>query len=119
MTRTAADTRPQLVIFDLDGTLTDSADGIVSSFRHALGVVGAEVPAGDLAGRIVGPPMHITLQGMGLGHLSDEAIAAYRADYTSRGWSMNTVFDDAEVAPPTTAPAPSTIRAERSRGKYP
>ncbi|HTY27419.1 MAG TPA: HAD-IA family hydrolase [Mycobacterium sp.] len=93
MTRTAADTRPQLVIFDLDGTLTDSADGIVASFRHALGVVGADVPAGDLAARIVGPPMHLTLQGMGLGDRADDAIAAYRADYTSRGWSMNSLFD--------------------------
>ena len=55
--------------------------------------MGAEVPAGDLAARIVGPPMHITLQGMGLGHLADEAIAAYRADYTTRGWSMNSLFD--------------------------
>ena len=36
-----AATRPQLVIFDLDGTLTDSAQGIVSSFRHALDEVGA------------------------------------------------------------------------------
>lgn len=93
MTRTASDTRPQLVLFDLDGTLTDSADGIVASFRHALAAVGAEVPGGDLAGRIVGPPMHITLQGMGLGHLADDAIAAYRADYTTRGWSMNSLFD--------------------------
>ena len=33
--------------------------------------------------------------------------------------SMNTVLDDADVAPPTTAPAPSTISAERSRGKVP
>ena len=55
------DTRPQLVIFDLDGTLTDSAQGIVASFRHALGQIGAEVPDGDLAARIVGPPMHHTL----------------------------------------------------------
>jgi len=31
--------RPQLLIFDLDGTLTDSAQGIVSSFRHALGEI--------------------------------------------------------------------------------
>lgn len=93
MTRTAADTRPQLVIFDLDGTLTDSADGIVASFRHALGVLGAQVPAGDLAARIVGPPMHLTLQGMGLGEKADEAIAAYRADYTTRGWSMNALFE--------------------------
>ncbi|HXA88405.1 MAG TPA: HAD hydrolase-like protein, partial [Mycobacterium sp.] len=32
---------PQLVIFDLDGTLTDSAEGIVASFLHALSHVGA------------------------------------------------------------------------------
>ena len=83
---------PQLVIFDLDGTLTDSAEGIVSSFRHALGEVGAAVPDGDLAGRIVGPPMHHTLRGMGLGEHADAAIAAYRADYTTRGWSMNKLF---------------------------
>ena len=84
--------QPQLVIFDLDGTLTDSAQGIVSSFCHALTTIGAEVPDGDLAGRIVGPPMHHTLAGMGLGDRADEAIAAYRADYTSRGWSMNSVY---------------------------
>ncbi len=84
---------PQLVLFDLDGTLTDSADGIVASFRHALESIGATVPDGDLTGRIVGPPMHHTLTSMGLGERADEAIAAYRADYTSRGWSMNRLFD--------------------------
>lgn len=84
---------PELVIFDLDGTLTDSADGIVSSFRHALGEIGADVPEGDLANRVVGPPMHHTLSTMGLGERADEAIAAYRADYVSRGWAMNSVFD--------------------------
>jgi phosphoglycolate phosphatase len=84
---------PELVIFDLDGTLTDSAAGIVSSFRHAMGEIGADVPDGDLASRIVGPPMHHTLGTMGLGEQADEAIAAYRADYVSRGWAMNSVFD--------------------------
>jgi phosphoglycolate phosphatase len=81
------------VIFDLDGTLTDSADGIVSSFCHALGEIGAAVPAGDLAGKIVGPPMHHTFAAMGLGEQADAAIAAYRADYTSRGWAINSLFD--------------------------
>jgi phosphoglycolate phosphatase-like HAD superfamily hydrolase len=90
---TAAATRPQLVIFDLDGTLTDSAQGIVSSFLHALGEIGAQIPGGDLAGRIVGPPMHHTLEGMGLGDSADAAIAAYRADYSTRGWAMNSLFD--------------------------
>lgn len=81
------------MIFDLDGTLTDSAAGIVASFRHALGEIGAVVPEGDLAGRIVGPPMHVTLTSMGLGDRADEAVTAYRADYTTRGWAMNSVFD--------------------------
>jgi phosphoglycolate phosphatase len=85
--------QPQLVIFDLDGTLTDSAEGIVSSFRHALGQIGAAVPDGDLASRVVGPPMHHTLSTMGLGENADAAIAAYRADYTTRGWAMNSLFD--------------------------
>jgi phosphoglycolate phosphatase-like HAD superfamily hydrolase len=84
--------RPQLVIFDLDGTLTDSADGVVASFRHALATIGAKVPDGDLAERVVGPPMHHTLASMGLGERADEAISAYRADYTNRGWAMNSVY---------------------------
>ncbi|WP_157012041.1 HAD hydrolase-like protein, partial [Mycobacterium celatum] len=62
-----------MVIFDLDGTITDSAAGIVSSFRHALRHVGAAEPDGDLAGRIVGPPMHHTLAAMGLGEHTDAA----------------------------------------------
>jgi phosphoglycolate phosphatase len=83
----------QLVIFDLDGTLTDSAHGIVSSFRHALRKVGARVPDGDLVGRLVGPPMHHTLASLGLGDDTAAAIAAYRADYSTRGWELNSVFD--------------------------
>ncbi len=84
---------PQLVIFDLDGTLTDSAEGIVASFRHALGSIGAVVPDGDLVGMIVGPPMHHTLQDLGLGEQAEAAIAAYREDYLARGWAMNRPFD--------------------------
>lgn len=86
-------TRGNLVIFDLDGTLTDSAEGIVASFRHALETVDAPVPEGDLVSRIVGPPMPTTLRQLGLGERTDEAIAAYRADYTTRGWLMNRPFD--------------------------
>ena len=85
--------RPQVVIFDLDGTLTDSAQGIVSSFRHALREIGAEIPDGDLAGRIVGPPMHHTLRELVLDHHADTAIAAYREDYMTRGWAINKPFD--------------------------
>jgi phosphoglycolate phosphatase-like HAD superfamily hydrolase len=87
---------PQLVIFDLDGTLTDSAPGVVASFRHALAAVGAVPPTDDsarLAELVVGPPMHHTLAALGLGDRAEEAIAAYRADYTSRGWAINNLYD--------------------------
>ena len=81
------------MIFDLDGTLTDSADGIVASFLHALSHIGAAVPDGDLAAQIVGPPMDDTFRAMELGEHADAAIAAFRADYGSRGWAMNSLFD--------------------------
>jgi phosphoglycolate phosphatase len=84
---------PELVIFDLDGTLTDSADGIVASFLHALSHVGAPVPEGDLVAQIVGPPMDHTFQAMGLGENTTAAIAAFRAEYAARGWAINTLFD--------------------------
>jgi phosphoglycolate phosphatase-like HAD superfamily hydrolase len=84
---------PQLVIFDLDGTLTDSAEGIVTSFLHALSHVGAAAPEGDLAAQIVGPPMDDTFRAMGLGDYVDDAVAAFRADYGIRGWAINTLFD--------------------------
>ena len=89
---TAIEGRPQLVIFDLDGTLTDSAPGVVASFRHALTAVGAQVPDGDLAAMVVGPPMAATLESLGLGDRADDALVAYRADYTDRGWSMNRLY---------------------------
>lgn len=103
MTDTLELTRPQLVLFDLDGTLTDSAAGIVASFRHALAEVGADIPPGDLAGRIVGPPMHETLRALAAGadgsagFDADAAMIAYRADYTRRGWAINRLFDGVEA----------------------
>ena len=93
MTGTVSTGAPQLVIFDLDGTLTDSAEGIVASFLHALGHIGAPVPDGDLAARIVGPPMEDTFRSMELGESAEEAIAAFRAEYGSTGWAMNSLFD--------------------------
>ncbi|MFN8101276.1 MAG: HAD-IA family hydrolase [Mycobacterium sp.] len=86
------DLPPELVLFDLDGTLTDSADGVVASFRHALDQLGAAVPDGDLVSRIVGPPMHLTMREL-VGDRADDAMTAYRTDYTTRGWAMNRTFD--------------------------
>jgi phosphoglycolate phosphatase len=85
--------RPQLVIFDLDGTLADSAPGVISSFRNALAAVGAEIPSGDLVSLVVGPPMVHTMAALGLEDRAADAVAAYRADYSSRGWAINKMYD--------------------------
>ena len=41
------------VIFDIDGTLLDSAAGIVAGFRHALRSVGFPPPSDECCGPIL------------------------------------------------------------------
>lgn len=83
-----------LVLFDLDGTLTDSAPGILAGFAHALTTVGAPVPGADVLEHVIGPPMIDTFRSLGLddGRL-DAALAAYRDYYDRRGWVENSVYD--------------------------
>ena len=54
-----------VVLFDLDGTLTDSATGVINGFLHAAETTGFEAPDGDLEW-LLGPPMRDTLQNLGL-----------------------------------------------------
>ena len=56
----------QAVLFDLDGTITDSFEGIANSFRHALAAVGAPEPAPEVVRGIAGPPMIDSLHALGL-----------------------------------------------------
>lgn len=85
---------PATILFDLDGTLTDSAPGIVTGFRHALASVGAAEPDGDLTRLILGPPMADTLRGVGLDEATAErALDAYVDRYDRVGWAENEVFD--------------------------
>ncbi|WP_072753833.1 HAD hydrolase-like protein [Rhodococcus maanshanensis] len=85
---------PTVTLFDLDGTLTDSAPGIVAGFRHALAAVGAPEPDGALLDRIVGPPMVDTLRSLGLDEeTTQRAFASYLERYDEVGWAENAVFD--------------------------
>lgn len=95
-----AETRPDpadpstVLLVDLDGTITDSFDGIANSFRHALAAVGAPEPDPALVAGIAGPPMIDTLVALGLDQpTADAAMAAYRERYTDVGWLENAVFD--------------------------
>ncbi len=81
------------MLFDLDGTVLDSAPGIISAFQQAMRDVGLE-PADAAALRAdLGPPPAVILAQVGVPEgLIPDAVAAYRHHYLDRGIRDATVF---------------------------
>ena len=83
------------VIFDLDGTLSDSAEGIVRSINYALPKLGFdELPKKDLL-KYIGPPLNIIIEH--LTGIKDEdfllkAVATFRERYFSIGYKENELY---------------------------
>ncbi len=48
----------QTILFDLDGTLTDSGQGILNSVAYALEKMGIEEPDTANLNRFIGPPLY-------------------------------------------------------------
>ncbi|SCX39612.1 phosphoglycolate phosphatase [Klenkia marina] len=74
-----------LTLFDLDGTLVDSAPGIHASVRVAAARLGLPEPTSDQLTAMVGPPLQdgfATVLGLDLPDV-DRAVAAYRAHYAA------------------------------------
>lgn len=89
--------RATVVLFDLDGTLTDSAPGIHAGFRHALATVDAPAPTDDQLALVIGPPLIDTFRTMGLQEdTAQQALQAYFDRYDAKGWAENTVYDGIE-----------------------
>jgi len=45
------------VLFDLDGTITDSGSGIINSVKYALKKAGRKIPPEDELRKFIGPPI--------------------------------------------------------------
>lgn len=84
-----------VMLFDLDGTLTDSAPGILNGFRHALATIGEPEPSEAVLAGVVGPPMVDTFRGLGIDEARiAQATAAYFDRYDAGGgWAENSVYD--------------------------
>jgi phosphoglycolate phosphatase len=87
--------RTRSVLFDLDGTLTDPADGIVGCIQHALVSLGAALPPASQLTRYIGPPLRESFAIL-LGHPGDaaveEAVGRYRERFEVRGMYENRVY---------------------------
>ena len=74
------------ILFDLDGTLTDSGEGIINCATLALEHFGLPVPDRKTMRVFVGPPLQDTFVKFGVPvDKTDEAIAVYRSRYTTVG----------------------------------
>ena len=82
------------VLFDLDGTLTDSAPGITGSLTRTFETLGLPVPTPAELVEYVGPPLLDSLQAMaGLNEpAARAALTVYRADYADSGAFDSAVF---------------------------
>lgn len=84
--------------FDLDGTLTDPAEGITNSFVHAIKYFGLEVPSYEKLCTFIGPPLVATFQKeFGFDdEKSMEGVKKYREYFAQKGIFENKVYDGIE-----------------------
>ena len=81
------------ILFDLDGTLTDSGEGIINCAILALAHFGLPIPTREEMRVFVGPPLHETFITFGVpADKTDEAIAVYRSRYIPIGAFENTPY---------------------------
>ena len=84
---------PKSILFDLDGTLTDSGEGIMNCAALALERFGIPIPPRDALRVFIGPPLHDTFRQLGVPEDQvDEAIRIYRSRYVPIGKFENTPY---------------------------
>ncbi|MDP2881330.1 MAG: HAD hydrolase-like protein [Azonexus sp.] len=84
----------QHIIFDLDGTLIDSAPAILASFHEAFANSGI-APARAIDESIIGPPLTETLQLLADSHdpaLIARLADAFKASYDSEGYKATAAY---------------------------
>ena len=81
------------ILFDLDGTLTDSGEGIINCVIYALERFGLPIPPREELRYFVGPPLHESFIKQGVpADRAEEAVAVYRERYVPTGMFENTPY---------------------------
>ncbi|NLD37784.1 MAG: HAD-IA family hydrolase [Desulfatiglans sp.] len=84
------------VIFDLDGTLSDSAEGIIRSINYALPKLGYDEQKREDLLQYIGPPLNITferLTGIKDKEFLLKAVNIFRERYFTTGFKENVLYD--------------------------
>ena len=83
-----------IILFALDGTLTDSAPGILNSVRYACRKLGLEMPRETTLRKFLGPPLIDSFrQLVGLSDAeADRAVSAFREYFPTKGLFENEVY---------------------------
>lgn len=89
---------PKAILFDLDGTLTDSGEGIINCASLALEHFGLEVPDRQTMRVFVGPPLRDTLMRFGVKEEDvEEAMRVFRGRYLVKGIYENIPYPGIEA----------------------
>lgn len=85
----------RFILFDLDGTLTDSGPGITNSVMYALGRFGISVEDHSELYRFIGPPLLSSFKEFyGFDDsTAKKAVEYYREYYSDKGIFENTVYN--------------------------
>jgi len=85
-----------VLVFDLDGTLSDPVQGIGRSINHALTSNGFPSIGESSFSKFIGPPIDSIFEAI-IGSAADELIrplvASYRDRYTDIGYAENVLYD--------------------------
>lgn len=87
------------ILFDLDGTLIDSGEGITNSVAYALKKYGITVSDKTQLYQFIGPPLHESFQKF-YGFSEEEskrAVEIYREYYCSKGIFENYIYEGIET----------------------
>lgn len=86
----------KVLLFDLDGTLIDSFDGITRSIAHAFEQLGETGPDATVLREWIGPPLRLSF-GDWFGDPQDArietAVAHYRTRFDCVGWKEHVIYD--------------------------
>jgi phosphoglycolate phosphatase len=82
-----------VVLFDLDGTLTDPKTGITGSVQYALEQLGRPVPSQDELEWVIGPPLRASFLRLVGESLADDGVRLYRERFGATGLFENELIE--------------------------